>query len=255
MAAEWSPTTAVVDAQSVKTSANRRSRPWIVSDELWSLIEPLLPKPSPKKAVGRPRVPDQQALSGILFVPHTGIQWDYLLPGTRLRLGRHAHPHRARPGRSGAPAARTVRPTGPRRRRGAALLRPSRRRRARLPAEVRRGRHPAARPRAGRAGERRPGAGPGRAGQAADVRGGGRRVRRDETGGRTLRPRTRHAPLLSEAARAAAQVCDRARGRPAAAAARTSAVSASSSGGSGTSLGILLDTTAPVPVFHTLGFH
>nr|WP_224306761.1 IS5 family transposase [Streptomyces olivaceus] len=57
---------------------NRQSRPWIVSDELWSLVEPLLPKPGPKKAEGRPRVPDRQALCGILFVLHTGIQWEYL---------------------------------------------------------------------------------------------------------------------------------------------------------------------------------
>jgi transposase len=27
---------------------------------------------------GRPRVPDRQALCGILFVLHTGIQWEYL---------------------------------------------------------------------------------------------------------------------------------------------------------------------------------
>src|SRR3954447_4990761 len=27
---------------------NRQSRPWIVSDELWLLIEPLLPEPAPK---------------------------------------------------------------------------------------------------------------------------------------------------------------------------------------------------------------
>nr|BAU77581.1 putative IS5 family IS427-like transposase [Streptomyces avermitilis MA-4680 = NBRC 14893] len=56
----------------------RQSRPWIVSDELWSLIEPLLPEPSPKLVEGRPRVPDRQALCGILFVLHTGIQWEYL---------------------------------------------------------------------------------------------------------------------------------------------------------------------------------
>ncbi len=56
----------------------RQSRPWIVSDELWSLIEPLLPGPRPKLVEGRPRVPDRQALCGILFVLHTGIQWEYL---------------------------------------------------------------------------------------------------------------------------------------------------------------------------------
>nr|WP_235217646.1 IS5 family transposase [Streptomyces noursei] len=56
----------------------RQSRPWIVSDELWALVEPLLPKPGPKLVEGRPRVPDRQALCGILFVLHTGIQWEYL---------------------------------------------------------------------------------------------------------------------------------------------------------------------------------
>lgn len=56
----------------------RNSRPWIVSDELWLLIKPLLPQPTPKLVAGRPRVPDRQALCGILFVLHTGIQWEYL---------------------------------------------------------------------------------------------------------------------------------------------------------------------------------
>ncbi len=58
----------------------RNSRPWIVSDELWSLIEPLLPEPGAKLVAGRPRVPDRQALCGILFVLHTGIQWEYPAP-------------------------------------------------------------------------------------------------------------------------------------------------------------------------------
>lgn len=51
---------------------------WIVSDELWALIAPLLPEPAPKLVEGRPRVPDRQALCGILFVLHTGIRWEYL---------------------------------------------------------------------------------------------------------------------------------------------------------------------------------
>lgn len=58
--------------------AKRDSRPWIVSDELWVLIEPLLPVPVPKLVTGRPRVPDRRALCGILFVLHTGMQWEYL---------------------------------------------------------------------------------------------------------------------------------------------------------------------------------
>ncbi|MEU0947253.1 IS5 family transposase [Streptomyces canus] len=40
--------------------------------------DPLLPEPPPKQVEGRPRVPDRQALCGILFVLHTGIQWEYL---------------------------------------------------------------------------------------------------------------------------------------------------------------------------------
>lgn len=65
----------------------RQSRPWIVSDELWSLIEPLLPEPGPKLVEGRPRVPDRQALCGILFVLHTGIQWEYLPQELGFRVG------------------------------------------------------------------------------------------------------------------------------------------------------------------------
>ncbi len=50
----------------------------IVSDELWALIEPLLPPPKPKPKGGRPRLPDRNALEGILFVLITGIPWEKL---------------------------------------------------------------------------------------------------------------------------------------------------------------------------------
>lgn len=53
--------------------------PWIVSDDLWARIEPLLPvKPRPRHHPGRKRLPDRQVLCGILFVLHTGIQWEFL---------------------------------------------------------------------------------------------------------------------------------------------------------------------------------
>ncbi len=42
------------------------------------LVEPLLPEPPPKQVEGRSREPDRQALCKILFVLHTGIQWEYL---------------------------------------------------------------------------------------------------------------------------------------------------------------------------------
>jgi transposase len=50
----------------------------LVPDELWEIVEPLLPKEPPKPKGGRPRVPDRAALSGILFVLKTGIPWEYL---------------------------------------------------------------------------------------------------------------------------------------------------------------------------------
>ena len=50
----------------------------LVSDELWSAVEPLLPRQRPKLQGGRPRVPDRVALHGIVFVLRTGIPWEYL---------------------------------------------------------------------------------------------------------------------------------------------------------------------------------
>jgi transposase len=53
--------------------------PWIVSDELWERIEPLLPKVERRfRFPGRKRLPDREALEGILFVLHTGIAWRHL---------------------------------------------------------------------------------------------------------------------------------------------------------------------------------
>jgi hypothetical protein len=52
--------------------------PWIVSDELWGLVEPLLPKRERRfRYPGRKRMPDRQALQGVLFVLHTGISWTH----------------------------------------------------------------------------------------------------------------------------------------------------------------------------------
>lgn len=58
------------------------SRPWIVDDDLWALIEPLLP-PWPEKAPGPRPVPDRLCLQGILYVLYNDIAWQ-LLP---LELG------------------------------------------------------------------------------------------------------------------------------------------------------------------------
>jgi len=53
--------------------------PWIVSDELWELVEPLLPRKERRfRYPGRKRLPDRQALQGILFVLHTKITWQHV---------------------------------------------------------------------------------------------------------------------------------------------------------------------------------
>jgi transposase len=53
--------------------------PWIVPDELWERIEPLLPRwENALPRLGRKRLPDRPVLQGILFVLHTGIQWEFL---------------------------------------------------------------------------------------------------------------------------------------------------------------------------------
>ncbi len=47
----------------------------LVPDDLWRVIEPLLPPRRMKPNGGRPRAPNPSAFAGILFVPRTGIQW------------------------------------------------------------------------------------------------------------------------------------------------------------------------------------
>ena len=50
----------------------------LVSDELWSLIEPLLPPARPKPKGGRPPIPSRAALTGIMFVLRSGVPWEML---------------------------------------------------------------------------------------------------------------------------------------------------------------------------------
>jgi transposase len=48
----------------------------LVPDELWELVEPLLPKRTPSPKGGHPPVDDRVCLTGILFVLKTGIGWE-----------------------------------------------------------------------------------------------------------------------------------------------------------------------------------
>ncbi len=53
----------------------------ILNDELWQLIEPLIPKKKRRfRYPGRKPISDRAALTGILFVLKTGIGWEDLPP-------------------------------------------------------------------------------------------------------------------------------------------------------------------------------
>src|SRR5881398_1171961 len=69
------PSASVVKLEGVPMSV----APWVVSDARWERIEPLLPQVERRfRFPGRKRVPDRQALQGILFVLYTGIAWRHL---------------------------------------------------------------------------------------------------------------------------------------------------------------------------------
>src|SRR4051812_18888181 len=71
------PSASVVNIEGVLVA----TAPWVVSDELWARIEPLLPKVERRfRYPGRKRLPDRLALQGILFVLHTGMAWRHLPP-------------------------------------------------------------------------------------------------------------------------------------------------------------------------------
>ncbi len=52
----------------------------LVDDELWAVIEPLLPAPKPRRHryPGRKPIDNRRALTGIVFVLKTGIGWEDL---------------------------------------------------------------------------------------------------------------------------------------------------------------------------------
>jgi transposase len=52
---------------------------WIVSDELWARIKPLLPIVARRaNHPGRRRLDDREVLCGILFLLYTEIPWEFL---------------------------------------------------------------------------------------------------------------------------------------------------------------------------------
>jgi len=64
-----------------------QTQSWEVSDELWQHVQPLVPKPSPRRARkryqrrpggGRKPLGDRQIFAGIVYVLRTGCQWKAL---------------------------------------------------------------------------------------------------------------------------------------------------------------------------------
>lgn len=63
-----------------RTPNNRTTTGFRVSDELWSVLEPLLPERvnTHRFGGGRPRVPDRRCADAIFYVLRTGCQWQAL---------------------------------------------------------------------------------------------------------------------------------------------------------------------------------
>ena len=67
-------------------------RSFQISDELWEVLAPLIPKRvnTHRFGGGRPRVPDRTCANGIFYVLRTGCQWK-ALDATGIRCDRSQH--------------------------------------------------------------------------------------------------------------------------------------------------------------------
>lgn len=63
-----------------RTSNNRTTTGFRISDELWAVLQPLLPVPldTHRLSGGRPRVPDRSCADSIFYVLRTGCHWKVL---------------------------------------------------------------------------------------------------------------------------------------------------------------------------------
>src|SRR6266404_337467 len=71
---------------------NPTTAAFAVSDELWAVLEPLIPEyvNTHRLGGGRPRVPDRHCANGIFYVLRTGCQWK-ALDQTGICSGSTAH--------------------------------------------------------------------------------------------------------------------------------------------------------------------
>jgi putative transposase len=60
---------------------NEINKEFLVPDQLWEQIEPLLPPEPPKPKGGRPMMDNRKAMDAIFYVLRTGCQWK-ALPGS-----------------------------------------------------------------------------------------------------------------------------------------------------------------------------
>ena len=74
------------------TKTNRTTGGFQISDELWEVLEPLIPEHvnTHRFGGGRPRVPDRTCANGIFYVLRTGCQWK-ALDATGICSGSTAH--------------------------------------------------------------------------------------------------------------------------------------------------------------------
>ena len=63
-----------------RTANNRITTGFTIADELWKVLQPLLPKHENHHRFGggRPRVPDRECADAIFYVLRTGCQWEAL---------------------------------------------------------------------------------------------------------------------------------------------------------------------------------
>lgn len=73
-------TTTTTKRSRARTPNNRTTTGFRISDELWAVLEPLLPEHvnTHRFGGGRPRVPDRQCSDAIFYVLRTGCQWEAL---------------------------------------------------------------------------------------------------------------------------------------------------------------------------------
>jgi putative transposase len=51
---------------------------WLVDDDLWALLEPVLKSTKDRKKAGRPRRDDRAIFDGLVWLARTGSQWSQL---------------------------------------------------------------------------------------------------------------------------------------------------------------------------------